>query len=155
MLIWGVSWCSLPDCVDFYQGVVHHPDFRSSALGILIFRTFMVQHFWYLIASFSYTYDWDSLFMWWYHCTSTSLGVPGAIFWRVLGVPWFLFPGLIVLLFWRLLSVDSDCFQWCLLGGFKSFYTTLSQCFLWRSLAHWISWRAACPIQGAHRTRQV
>ena len=52
-------WWRSPDCVDFYQGVFHHPVSRASARGIFIFRRCMVWHLRFLISL-----DYNLLHLW-------------------------------------------------------------------------------------------
>ena len=127
----------------FNQGVVHHPDCWASDIGIFIFRRCIVQHLWYLIAILSATSSQDNLGIQCSFCASASTGVPCALAWRFLGVP---FPVSLILLLWRLRS------SWeFLLGVFTYLFSALGCHITWSYLERSLDLKAACTDQGVFR----
>ena len=90
--------------------------------------------FYILLSSLLTTSYQDILVIWHACCASTFLVIPGALAWRALGIPWFPFPGFLLLLHWRLVSVNFGHYLAHFLGVSTSFFSTVSYHIPWRSL---------------------
>ena len=148
------SWCCSLDYMDFSS------EFGlSSCLMRACFCYFYFLEgewsdtFYILLSSLLTTSYQDILVIWHACCASTFLVIPGALAWRALGIPWFPFPGFLLLLHWRLVSVNFGHYLAHFLGVSTSFFSTVSYHIPWRSLECLFDWWGAWPAQGACRTR--
>ena len=114
----------------FNRGLVYHPDPWEYVYGPFIFRRCMVRNLWFFILMASRPLSLIvPLRFRRVCCASSSLGVPGAISWRILGVPWSPFHQLhrLFIFHWRPRSVFSERYWANLFGVSLTFLGAVSK----------------------------